>query len=307
MEEKRKVSPVEALDLEFQNRKAEFQAVLPANCTFERFNRIVKTAIVQNSELMVADRASLFMSCFKCAQDGLVPDGREAALVIYSTRQKDSTYKKMVQYMPMFGGILKKIRNSGELASISSHVVYKNDEFDYCLGDDEHITHKPTIADPGEPICAYAIVKTKDNAIYREVMTVAEIEKIRGLSSAEKIKKKFPDTISIWDQHWGEMAKKTVIRRISKRLPMSTDLEQVIHRDDDMFDFDNKVKPTNNIIDNINNQVIDIELSQDHPPITDADFGAVGDGVTDDTAAIQAIANYKSIKKEEAKHASISQ
>ena len=248
-------NPLQLLDIQFAERKAEFQAVLPSNCTFERFARIVKTAVIQSPELLSADRASLFMSCFKTAQDGLLPDGREAALVIYNTKQKDGSYKKLVQYMPMVGGVLKKVRNSGELASISAHVVYENDDFDYCLGDEEHITHKPSVGDHGKAICAYAIVKTKDNAIYREVMSVAEIEKIRNLSKSKDGQ--------AWKEHWAEMAKKTVIRRISKRLPMSTDLEQVIQRDDEMFEFDNNKSTktsamTNMAIETINKQVIDI-------------------------------------------------
>jgi recombination protein RecT len=45
--------------------------------------------------------------------------------------------------MPMIGGVLKKIRNSGELASISAQVAYSADFFEYELGDEEKITHKP--------------------------------------------------------------------------------------------------------------------------------------------------------------------
>ncbi|MBP9742338.1 MAG: recombinase RecT [Burkholderiales bacterium] len=249
---------LQVLEMQFVERRADFQAILPGNCTFERFTRIVKTASIQTPDLLKADRASLFMSCFKAAQDGLLPDGREAALVIYKTKQKDGSYKQLVQYMPMVNGLIKKMHNSGEITNISAHVVYDNDEFDYCLGDEEHITHKPSLTHQGKPLCAYAIAKTKDKAIYREVMIFAEIEKIRSMSMTEKAKKKYPDIKSIWDEHWSEMAKKTVIRRLSKRLPMSTDLEQVIHGDDALFEFETKPKPVINAIDTINRQVIDI-------------------------------------------------
>ncbi|HEX2548377.1 MAG TPA: recombinase RecT, partial [Gammaproteobacteria bacterium] len=189
---------LQLLDQQFTDRKAEFQAALPNNCTVERFTRIVKTAAIQNPSLLTADRPSLFMACFKAAQDGLLPDGRECALVIYPTKQKNGTYRDMVQYMPMYGGILKKVRNSGELASIAAHVVYEEDKFDYCLGDDEHIIHKPSLVNNGKAICAYVIVKTKDGAVYREVMTTAEIEKIR-------LKSKMKDGLA-WKENWGEMA-----------------------------------------------------------------------------------------------------
>jgi len=246
---------LQILDSQFLERRAEFQAVLPNNCSFERFARIVKTAAIQTPDLLIADRASLFMSSFKCAQDGLLPDGREAALVIYNTKQKDGSYKKLVQYMPMVGGILKKIRNSGELSSISAHVVYEKDEFDYCLGDNEHINHKPALVDRGKPICVYAIVHTKDHAVYREVMSIAEIEKIRNLSRGK-------DSMP-WQDHFAEMCRKTVIRRIAKRLPMSSDIEQVIKHDDEMFEFDKPITTTKTDIETINQQIIDIKAEEE--------------------------------------------
>lgn len=243
---------IQVLESQFAERKDQFLAVLPTNCTFEKFERVVKTAVIQNQDLLKADRSSLFLACFKCAQDGLLPDGREAALVLYG---------KNVQYMPMIGGILKKIRNSGELRSISAHVVHELDEFDYCLGDKESIHHKPARDERGNPICVYAIVETKDNALYREVMSVKEIEKIRSISRAK--------AGSPWTQHWGEMAKKTVIRRLSKRLPMSSDLDQIIRRDDEMYDFDNSnnfIKNKKMVIDQINAE-IENKVIEDLEPV----------------------------------------
>lgn len=237
------------LEAQFADRKSEFQSALPSNCTFERFARIVKTAVIQNHDLLNADRKTFFTSCFKCAQDGLLPDGREAALVVYNNKQKDNTYKKIVQYMPMIAGLLKKVRNSGELASIAAHVAYENDQFEYCLGDDEHIIHKPTLKERGKSICVYTIVKTKDGAIYRDVMSTTDVEKIRSISKAKNS--------GPWVDHWDEMAKKTVIRRISKRLPMSTDVEQVINRDDEMFEFNNQ--PKSNAIDTTHTDEIDVQ------------------------------------------------
>ena len=62
---------------------------------------------------------------------------------------------------------------------------YERDQFEYQLGDDEQISHKPFLgADRGQPIAAYAIAKTKDGAIYREVMSVADVEKVRAASKA---------------------------------------------------------------------------------------------------------------------------
>jgi recombination protein RecT len=197
----------------------EFSAALPPQIAVGKFVRTAVTAIQMNPELLSADRRSLFAACMKAAQDGLLLDGRESAPVIFNTKEG-----KKVQYMPMVGGILKKIRNSGELASISANVVYDKDFFEYELGDNEQITHKPFLGDErGKPIAVYAVAKTKDGAIYREVMSVSDVEKVRASSRAGKF--------GPWADWWDEMAKKTVIRRMAKRLPSSADTDQVMAND----------------------------------------------------------------------------
>lgn len=219
------ITPIEAMRGTLVKMQPEFQAALPPQIPVEKFIRTTLTAVQMNPELLGADRRSLLGACMKAAQDGLLLDGREAAPVIFRTKEGPK-----VQYMPMVGGILKKIRNSGELASISAHVVYSNDQFEYELGDNENIIHKPFLGeDRGKPIAVYAVAKTKDGAIYREVMSVADVDKVRQASRAKDA--------GPWVQWWDEMAKKTVIRRMAKRLPSSADVDQVLASDNEASGF----------------------------------------------------------------------
>lgn len=219
------LTPIEAMRGTLVKMQPEFQAALPPQIPVEKFIRTTLTAVQMNPELLGADRRSLLGACMKAAQDGLLLDGREAAPVIFRTKEGPK-----VQYMPMVGGILKKIRNSGELASISAHVVYDKDHFEYELGDNENIVHKPFLGeDRGKPIAVYAVAKTKDGAIYREVMSVADVDKVRQASRAKDA--------GPWVQWWDEMAKKTVIRRMAKRLPSSADVDQVLQSDNDASGF----------------------------------------------------------------------
>lgn len=227
------------LSEELTELRPELEKVLPAHVTVDKFLRVVNTAISQSPDLYRADRRSLFTSCVKCATDGLLPDGREAALVIYNTKEKytdehgkkQERWLKKVQYMPMVYGIQKKVRNSGQLQSLTCNPVFEADEFKYWIDDvGEHITHQPNITVPsrGQFLCVYAIAKTKDGGVYTEVMTRGQIEQVRSVSKA---KDNGP-----WVDWFDEMARKSVIRRLAKRLPMSTDIEQVIQRDDEMVD-----------------------------------------------------------------------
>lgn len=219
------LAPMEAFRGTLTKMQPEFTAALPTQITPDKFIRTVMTAVGINPALLSTDRRTLLAACMRCAQDGLLPDGREAALVIFNSRDG-----KTCSYMPMYAGILKRARNSGDIASIAAHVVYENDQFEYELGDDERIVHKPMMrGDRGSPFMAYAIAKTKDGAVYREVMSVQEIEKVRSSSRASQS--------GPWVQWWDEMAKKTVFRRLAKRLPSSADLDRVFESDNDTFDF----------------------------------------------------------------------
>lgn len=223
-------NPIAKLQEQFDTRESSFKAALPAHIPVERFMRVVMTATQRNPDLVAADRVSLFNSALLAAQDGLLPDGREGALVIYNTKKGDQ-WVKSVQWMPMIAGILKKCRNSGELSSVEAHTVHANDKFSYRIGIDEQPVHEPDwFGDRGAVVGVYAVAKLKDGTRVSEIMGKVEIEKVRAIS---KSKDKGP-----WVDWWEEMARKTVLRRLSKRLPISSDLDDLIRRDDALYDFD---------------------------------------------------------------------
>jgi len=228
-------NPLLVLNDQLEKRAAQFQAALPAHIPVERFKRVILTAVQMNPALAAADRQTLWNSAMRAAQDGLLPDGREAAMVIYKTKMKDANGREFwvdaVQYMPMIAGIRKKVRNSGEIATWDAQVVHEKDHFEFELGDDPYIKHKPFMGgNRGKVIAAYSVATLKTGEKSREVMTVEQIERVRAMSKA---KDRGP-----WVDHYEEMCRKTVARRHSKVLPMSTDLDDLIRRDDDLYDFE---------------------------------------------------------------------
>jgi recombination protein RecT len=134
----------------------EFKVALPDHITPERFRRVTMTAIQRNPDLIGADRKTLFEACMMAAQDGLLPDGREAALVIFNTKKGDG-WVKAVQYMPMVAGIRKKVYQSGEIKGLVARIAYENDQFDVRYGDSERIDHTPNLFDRGKMVAAYAV------------------------------------------------------------------------------------------------------------------------------------------------------
>ena len=74
---------------EIDARTDQFKGSLPAHIPVERFKKVLLVAVNMNPALVGADRRSFFNSALKAANDGLLPDGREGALVIYNTKGKD--------------------------------------------------------------------------------------------------------------------------------------------------------------------------------------------------------------------------
>lgn len=191
---------------------AKIRQALPATVTPDRFARVTLTAVQQNPAVIVHP-ASLYNAVIRCAQDGLYPDGREAAFVVFRTRDGER-----VQYMPMVSGLRKVAALHG--ITLTAYVVHEADDFDYQLGDDPHIHHKPPRLDKdrGAPIGAYAVATIQETGEkYVEVMSRDQIEEVRDVSRA---KNNGP-----WVQWWGEMARKTVARRLFKQLPLG-DLDE---------------------------------------------------------------------------------
>lgn len=223
----KQLKPIDEVCGSITKMEAKFKAALPPQIKPEKFIRIVLTAIQNNPELLNYDRMSLYASALKAAQDGLLPDGKESAFV---------PFKNKITFMPMIAGILKKVRNSGELGSLAVHVIFQNDKFRFWVDKNaEHLEFEPNLFnDRGEPIGAFAIATTKTGENYIEVMNKKEIESVKNMARSK----------NVWESaFWGEMWKKTVLRRLSKRLPMSTDLEGLIQSDDELYDLKQMEQP----------------------------------------------------------------
>lgn len=209
---------------ELEGMGSQFLAALPAHIPVERFTRVVMTAIQNNGDLIAkCSRRSLWNACIKAAQDGLLPDGREGAIVPYGGE---------ANWLPMVFGIRKKVRNSGEILDWDVNLVYENDQFEHEFGDDAFIKHKRGMGERGAIVGGYSICHLKGGGVSREIMSIAEIEAIRKQASKAKSDK------SPWQipAYYGEMCRKTIARRHSKMLPMSSDMDDLIRRDDDLYD-----------------------------------------------------------------------
>lgn len=207
----------------------EIMKALPASLKPEKFEAAFIAAVISNSEILRCSEGSLRSALLKAAADGQLPDGRHAALVPNWNNKKKCLE---ATYVPMVKGIVNKAAEQGNVISITAEVVYAEDELVIDLADPSKTIHTfPGFGvNRGKCVGAYAIFRAKGGeVIHRELMDRADIDKARN---ASKMK-----AGTVWNNWFGEMVRKTVIRRGSKYVPMSSDLRQIIERDDEHVSF----------------------------------------------------------------------
>lgn len=221
----RKQTPMDAFRDNCDIMKPELARAMPEHRRgdADRFMRALESSCNKVPKLLQANPKSLFGAAMACAEDGLIPNGREAALV---------PFKGDVTYIPMISGILKLMRNSDEVKEILSAVVYENDEFVFELGDEPRLVHRPAMqGDRGKMTGAYAVVTTKDDGKYREYMSRDQIIAVKKIVKANNTPWNGPFESEMW--------RKTVLRRLAKSCPLSSDrLIDLTSRDDDIYDLD---------------------------------------------------------------------
>ena len=114
-------------------------------------------------------------------------------------------------------GLVAMLRDNNCIKSISAHIVYEDEEFDYDVAYNK-ITHKPRFAKTEnehksrERIGCYSRATLPNGEIVFEFMPMWEIEKVKRLSEGSSSK------FSAWQTWEEEMIKKVVIKRHFKML-----------------------------------------------------------------------------------------
>lgn len=182
---------------------------LPEGTPPARFVRIAITALLENPELADAAPDSVWNALLRAAGDGLLPDGREAALTV--DRGKAGP---RARYMPMIGGFRKIAADHGW--SIEARAVYAADTFGYELGEKTTIAHSPAPlgVERGAIVAAYAVGRhLASGRTIVEVMTAEDVAKARRKAKTQ----------AVWNDWPERMTEKTVGRRLFKLLPLGTD------------------------------------------------------------------------------------
>jgi len=201
----------------FKERSAAIADIMPKHMDAKRVVAVAIAAVQKNPALL------------NCNQDSMWACIRDASVLGLEVNMMGSCYlipfKKECTLIIGYQGMIDLCRRSGHIESIEAHIIHEHDEFNVVYGTESKITHKPELfKDPGKLIAVYAVAKLKGGQVQTEVMTKVEIDKIMNRSRS--------GGGGPWKTDYDEMARKTVVRRIVKYLPKSTEMKDAVSLED---------------------------------------------------------------------------
>ncbi len=211
-----------------QEFRAQVERALPKHLSPDRFIRVALTTMMRTPKLATCDQASFLNSLLTLSQLGLEPDGRRAHLIPFNNTKRGCVE---CQLIVDYKGIVELVMRTGLVSNLHASSVCENDEFEYDCGEIKR--HRINFKAPrGEPYAYYCLCRFKDGGAKAEVMDIPEIHAIRNRSQGYLAAK-----AKGWNHPWmtdeGEMSKKTVFKRLSKWLQLSSELREAIDLDDE--------------------------------------------------------------------------
>lgn len=207
--------------------QAAITSVLPKHMTAERLTKVVLSCTARTPKLLECSLPSIGIAVMQAAELGLELGGLlgEAYLVPYG---------KEAQCIIGYQGLLKLARQSGEIASVMSRVVYggENVRFDFATNTvtDELTMQEMANRDSHDDnvMGVYCVITLKSGERVLEVMTRDDIDAVRARSKASGS--------GPWVTDFAMMCRKTVLRRVAHYIPKSSEkfaaaLEREIERD----------------------------------------------------------------------------
>lgn len=195
-------------------KKAELEAILGKDVA-ARLGAAIVTETVKSDYLLGCTIQSLVSCAIEAARLKLEIGGvlGQAYMV---------PYRGTATFQVGYRGLITLAHRSRRVASICAVSVRAGDKFKVVQGTDRGIRHEPSEQVGNREVThVYAVVQYRGGGMDFEIMTKDTINAHRDRFSSEW---KSRGQVSVWGQHWEQMALKTVLRRLLKRCPIGVDL-----------------------------------------------------------------------------------
>lgn len=208
-----------------------FARILPKHIDAKRYMAFALSEFHKNPMLQTCEPQSVMLALSAAAQLGL--DVRSGLGHCYLIPFKNGkTGNTDCNLIIGYKGLIHLARQSGQIKRLSAAVVCEGDAFEHMMGSEEYIKHRPC-AKPGKVTHVYAVAEFINGHVQMEVMTREQIDGIKNRGRKN----------SVWDSDFTEMARKTVVRRLCKYLPLSPELQDALEKDQDEIDSPIRVNP----------------------------------------------------------------
>lgn len=131
------------------------------------------------------------------------------------------------QFQIGYKGLIDLGYRNPQMQIISAQAVYENDIFEYELGLNPKLEHRPALRDRGEVRLFYGLFKLVNGGFGFEVMSKEAVD-----SYAKEYSKSFDSSFSPWKTNYEAMAKKTVIKQALKYAPIKADFRRALSTDE---------------------------------------------------------------------------
>ena len=215
--------PINTIKDLFEKARPSIMSIMPKHLTADRLIKVARVAISQNPRLMECSPRSLLQSFMTAAQLGLDIGGTLGSAYLVPFRNK-KTGQYEAQFIVGYRGLIDLARRSGQIESIEARAVNEADKFELEYGLNPKLIHIPNLETSGNLKGVYAIARLKGGETSIEYMSKTEIDGIRARSRARDD--------GPWVTDYSEMARKTVVRRIAKYLPLTVELSEAIDKSD---------------------------------------------------------------------------
>ena len=213
------IDPTYAMKQLIVKMKNDIKDALPSGMCPERFQKSAIYAFNSNSKLKSCEPMTFIAAIMHCAQLGLEPNTPLGQA--YLIPQNINGVEK-VQFQIGYKGLLELAHRSGKIKTLYAHEVREKDEFDIDYGLVQKLTHKPLLTgDRGEVIGYYALYHLEPSGYSFVFMTKDEV-----MNHCKKYITNFEE--SIWQREFDSMAKKTVIKKLLKYAPLSTQMQKAV-------------------------------------------------------------------------------
>ncbi len=231
-----------ALSALLEKYKHQIEMALPRHLSPERMIRVALTAVSQTPKLAECAPITIAASIVQASILGLEPSSvlGEAYLVPF---WNGKTKRMECQLIPGYMGLLKLVRNTGELSVFDAQIVYSNDDFEFHKGSDIYWRHKwNRTGERGEKQGVWAGYVLKDGTKNFEYWTIEQIHRHRDQYSKGAYKMERGSYVldannnriltGAWADSPDWLEKKTLIRQITKLMPKSVELSTALRLDE---------------------------------------------------------------------------